>query len=156
MRLSVNKWDTTLILLRHYIQEKEERLTRESVSVLPQKFSTLSGSDFENLLYRLFTAMGYAVQNTGKTGDQGGDLVANLNGQRIVIQAKCYSGTVGNAAVQEAVAAQKFYDCNKVLVVTNSSFTKEAIELATANGVELIGGGKLSELLLQNLKESWG
>jgi HJR/Mrr/RecB family endonuclease len=156
MRLSVNKWDTTLILLRHYVQEKEERLTRESVSVLPQKFSTLSGSDFENLLYRLFTAMGYAVQNTGKTGDQGGDLVANLNGQRIVIQAKCYSGTVGNAAVQEAVAAQKFYDCNKVLVVTNSSFTKEAIELATANGVELIGGGKLSELLLQNLKESWG
>ena len=140
----------------HYIQEKEERLTRESVSVLPQKFSTLSGSDFENLLYRLFTAMGYAVQNTGKTGDQGGDLVANLNGQRIVIQAKCYSGTVGNAAVQEAVAAQKFYDCNKVLVVTNSSFTQEAMELAKVNNVELVGGGKLSELLLQNLKENWG
>ncbi len=156
MRLSADKWDATLIILKHYIQEKEERLTRESVSVLPQKFSTLSGSDFENLLYRLFTAMGYAVQKTGKTGDQGGDLVANMNGQRIVIQAKCYSNTVGNAAVQEAVAAQKFYDCNKVMVVTNSSFTKEAIELAKANNVELIGGGKLSELLLQNLKENWG
>ena len=156
MRLSMDKWDATLILLKHYIQEKEERLTRESVSVLPQKFSTLSGSDFENLLYRLFTAMGYAVQKTGKTGDQGGDLIANMNGQRIVIQAKCYTSTVGNAAVQEAVAAQKFYDCNKVMVVTNSSFTKEAIELAKANNVELVGGGKLSELLLQNLKESWG
>ena len=156
MRLSMNKWDTTLIVLKHYIQEKEERLTRESVSVLPQKFSTLSSSDFENLLYRLFTAIGYAVQKTGKTGDQGGDLIANLNGQRIVIQAKCYTSTVGNAAVQEAVAAQKFYDSNKVMVVTNSSFTKEAIELAEVNNVELIGGGKLSELLLQNLKESWG
>jgi HJR/Mrr/RecB family endonuclease len=156
MRLSLDKWDTTLIVLKHYIQEKEERLTRESVSVLPQKFSTLSGSDFENLLYRLFTAMGYAVQKTGKTGDQGGDLVANLNGQRIVIQAKCYTSTVGNAAVQEAVAAQKFYDCNKIMVVTNSSFTKEAIELAKVNNVELVSGGKLSELLLQNLKESWG
>ena len=155
MRLSMDKWDATLIVLRYYIQEKEERLTRESVSVLPQKFSTLSGSDFENLLYRLFTAMGYAVQKTGKTGDQGGDLIANMNGQRIVIQAKCYSSTVGNAAVQEAVAAQKFYDCNKVMVVTNSSFTKEAIELAKVNNVELVGGGKLSELLLQNLKESW-
>ena len=156
MRLSVNKWDATLIILKHYIQEKEEHLTRESVSILPQKFSTLSGSDFENLLYRLLTAMGYAVQKTGKTGDQGGDLVANVNGQRIIVQAKCYSGTVGNAAVQEAVAAQKFYDCNKVMVVTNSSFTKEAIELAKVNNVELISGEKLSELLLQNLKESWG
>jgi len=155
MRLSTDRWDATLIVLKHYIQEKEERLTRESVSVLPQKFSTLSGSDFEDLLYRLFTAMGYAVQKTGKTGDQGGDLIANLNGQRIVIQAKCYSSTVGNAAVQEAVAAQKFYDCNKIMVVTNSSFTKEALELAKVNSVELIGGGKLSELLLQNLKENW-
>ena len=156
MRLSMDKWDTTLIVLKHYIQEKEERLTRESVSVLPQKFSTLSGSDFENLLYRLFGAMGYAVQKTGKSGDQGGDLIANLNGQRVVIQAKCYTSTVGNGAVQQAVAAQKFYDCNKIMVVTNSSFTKEAIELAKVNNVELIGGGKLSELLLQNLKESWG
>ena len=156
MRLSTEKWDSVSILLRYYIQEKEERLTRESVSVLPQKFSTLSGSDFENLLYRLFGAMGYAVQKTGKTGDQGGDLIANMNGQRIVIQAKCYSSTVGNAAVQEAVAAQKFYDSNKVMVVTNSNFTKEAIELAKVNNVELVGGGKLSELLLQNLKESWG
>ena len=156
MRLSMDKWDATLIVLKHYIQEKEERLTRESVSVLPQKFSTLSGSDFENLLYRLFTAIGYAVQKTGKTGDQGGDLIANMNGQRIVIQAKCYTSTVGNAAVQEAVAAQKFYDCNKIMVVTNSSFTKEAIELAKVNNVELVGGRRLSELLLQNLKESWG
>ena len=113
-------------------------------------------SQFENLLYRLFGAMGYAIQKTGKTGDQGGDLIANLNGQRIVIQAKRYTSTVGNAAVQEAVAAQKFYDCNNVMVVTNSSFTKEAIELAKVNNVELIGGAKLSELLLQNLKESWG
>jgi restriction system protein len=156
MRLSMDKWDATLIVLKHYIQEKEERLTRESVSVLPQKFSTLSGSDFENLLYRLFTAMGYAVQKTGKTGDQGGDLVANMNGQRIVIQAKCYASAVGNAAVQEAVAAQKFYDCNKVMVVTNASFTKEAIELAKVNNVELVDGRKLSDLLFQNLKENWG
>jgi restriction system protein len=155
MRLSTDKWDTTLALLKHYIQEKEERLTRESISILPKKFSELSGSDFENLLYRLFGAMGYAVQKTGKTGDQGGDLIANLSGQRIVIQAKRYTSTVGNSAVQEAVAAQKYYDCNKVMVVTNSSFTKEAIELARVNNVELIGGAKLGELLLQNLKESW-
>jgi len=144
-----------LILLKHYIQKKEENLTRESISVLPKKFSSISGSNFENLLYRLFRAMGYFVQKTGQTGDQGGDLIANLNGQRIVIQAKCYAEAVSNKAIQEAVAAQKFYNANKAMVVTNSNFTNGAIELAKVNDVELIGGEKLSELILQHLKENW-
>jgi HJR/Mrr/RecB family endonuclease len=133
----------------------EEALVRESISLTPKQFNDFSGSDFENLLYRMFVAMGYAVQKIGKVGDQGGDLVANVSGQRILIQAKRYTGAVGNGAVQEAVAAQRFYDCNRAMVVTNSSFTREAIELAKVDDVELVGGGKLSEMLLQYLKESW-
>jgi HJR/Mrr/RecB family endonuclease len=155
MHLSTEKWDSTNIILKYFIQEKEERLTRESISILPKKFSELSGYDFESLLYRLFSNIGYAVQRTGKVGDQGADLIANLNGQRIVIQAKCYIGNVGNSAVQEAIAAQKFYNCNKAMAVTNSSFTREAIDLAKVSNVELIDGKKLSELLQHNLKESW-
>lgn len=121
------------------------------------KFSDLSGSGFENLLYRLFQAMGYTVQKIGRTGDQGGDLIANMDGKvRLLIQAKCYNGSpVGNAAVQEAVAAQKYYDCNGAMVVTSSDFTKEALELAKANAVGLVGKERLSELVVQYLKESW-
>lgn len=156
MHLSCDKWNDVSLILRHYIQQYEENLTRESISLIPKKFTDISGSEFENLLYRLFIAMGYAVQKTGRVGDQGGDLVANMSGQRIVIQAKRYTGTVGNDAIQQAVAAKKFYDCNRIMVVTNSSFTREAIELAKVNDVELVGGTKLSELLLQHLKESWG
>lgn len=159
LNLSESTWDDTLRLLKHYIQQKEERVTRESIEhwMDQQKYSDLSGSGFENLLYRLFEAMGYTVQRTGKTGDQGGDLVANKNGQvRMLIQAKRYNGSpVGNSAVQEAVAAQKYYDCNGAMVVTSSDFTKEAIELAKANSVMLVGKERLSELLLQYLKESW-
>jgi HJR/Mrr/RecB family endonuclease len=157
LNLSEKNWNDTLLLLRHYIQQKEERVTRDSLGYHPMKFSDLSGSGFENLLSRLFQAMGYTVQKTGKTGDQGGDLIANKDGQvRMLIQAKCYNGSpVGNAAVQAAVAAQKYYDCNGAMVVTSSEFTKEAIELAKANTVGLVGKERLSELLVQYLKESW-
>lgn len=106
-------------------------------------------------MYRLFIARGYAVQKTGKVGDQGCDLIANLDGQRIAIQAKCYSNFVGNSAIQEIVSAKKYYDCTRAMVVTNSNFTKEALDLAKSNNVELIGGGELSRLILQYLKESW-
>jgi HJR/Mrr/RecB family endonuclease len=115
----------------------------------------LSGGDFENLLVRLYESMGYIVQHPGGRGDQGGDLVLNKNGQRILVQAKRYSGDIGNAAVQQAVAAKKYYDCNRVMLIGSSNFTRQALDLASANEVELIGKREIQELLLSHLKEGW-
>lgn len=55
----------------------------------------------------------------------------------MAIQTKCYSGTVGNHAIMEAVAGAKHYGATKCMVVTNSSFTKSARELAESNKVVL-------------------
>ena len=65
------------------------------------------------------------------------DIIANKNGIRIGIQAKCYTNTVGNSAVQEATAGKGFYSCDKVMVITNNYFTSSATELAQANNVVL-------------------
>lgn len=143
-------------LLRFYIQEKEENLTRESIKKEPQRFAILSGSDFEKLLYRLFEAMGYKTEWIGKSGDQGGDLIANRNGERILIQAKAYRDwSTGNAAVQQVVGAMNHYNCNQTMVITTSHFTPEAITLAKDNKTELISKEQLQELLLKYLGESW-
>lgn len=144
------------MLLRFYVNEKEENLTRESIRRESQKFTKLSGTEFEKLLYRLFEAMGYRVEWIGKSGDQGGDLIANKDGERILIQAKCYRDwSTGNFAVQQVVGAMKYYDCSKAMVVTTSHFTKEAIVLAKVNKTELISKEQLQELLLRFLGESW-
>ncbi|MGI6343519.1 MAG: restriction endonuclease [Bacillota bacterium] len=42
-------------------------------------------------------------------------------------------------AVQEVVAARGHYRCTRAMVITNSSFTKAAIELALDNDVILWG-----------------
>ena len=142
-------------LLRHYIYEKEYAVTTESVLMKPKALNSLSGSEFESLLRRLMEAMGYRVQSTGGVGDQGGDLIANKGGERILIQAKRYTGSVGNAAVQEAVAAKNHYDCTAASVATTGEFTREAIELAKTNQVQLVGREELQQKLLEYLKESW-
>lgn len=143
-------------LLRFYIQDKEKSFTRESINKTPQNLSNLSGSDFEKLLYRLFEAIGYKVQLTGRTGDQGGDLVAIRDGDRVLIQAKAYRDwSTGNAAVQQVAGAMKYYDCNRAAVITTSHFTKEAIVLAKANNIDLVSKEQLQEMLLNYLKESW-
>ncbi|MCX7616260.1 MAG: restriction endonuclease [Patescibacteria group bacterium] len=144
-----------IILLSFYIDERERLLTYGSISVSTNSFSKLSGADFERLLYRLYEAMGYSVQIIGGVGDQGGDLIATKNQERILIQAKRWNNNVSNKAVQEAVAARNYYDCNKAIVVATNSFTKEATELARANGVELISKEILQKLLFDYLGESW-
>ncbi len=64
----------------------------------------------------------------------------------IVLQCKRYSGSVGNGAVQEAIAAKHYYGTTHAAVVTNASFTKWTVELANAAGVILQGFEDLGEL----------
>jgi HJR/Mrr/RecB family endonuclease len=49
--------------------------------------------------------MGYRVEQTKLSGDQGADLVVIKLGEKTVIQAKRYGGKIGNSAVQEIMAA---------------------------------------------------
>lgn len=161
--VKLNKPGDLQELLQHYIQRKEARRTAESISVPApsigdvsvKQFSNLSGTEFEQLLSRLFTAMGFNVEMIGGVGDQGGDLIAVKNGERLLIQAKRYTGTVGNQAVQEAAAAKKHYSCTQALVLTTGYFSDEAVALAKSNNVTLIFRKRLQEMLLQHLRENW-
>jgi len=143
------------LLLKEYIEEREYKKMIEGSEASSHRFKDLRWDDFEKLLYRLYEKMGYAVQFTGKRGDQGSDLVITKKGKRIVVQAKCYQGLVNNKAIQEAVAAKGLYNCDGATVVTTSDFRGGALELAKANNVYLINGKKLRELLLDYLKENW-
>lgn len=105
----------------------------------------MSGLEFEQFVAELFEKKGYKAEITKASGDQGIDVIAEKGGKRIGIQAKCYSGTVGNSAIQEAVAGKQFYNCDKVMVVTNNYFTSSAIELASANEVILWNRDTLNE-----------
>ena len=63
--------------------------------------------------------------------------------------------TVGNDAVQQVVAAKAIYSCPSAVVITNSTFTPEAEELARVHGVELVDGKLLRLRLQETLGESW-
>lgn len=155
MHLSTDKWDDLSFVLRYYIEAKEDRFMRDSVSMAPKRSADLSGSAFEDLLVQLYGAMGYSVQKIGKTGDAGCDLVVNMDNERVVIQAKRYSNRVGIAAVQEANTAKPIYNCSRAMVVATSNFTKEAYEAARANNVKLVEGDELEALLSRYLKQNW-
>ena len=123
------------------------RLELEGPRVNLEEIDQQTGYDFEEFLKELFKQMGYVVEHTRLSGDQGADLVVVKLGEKTVVQAKRYNGKVGNWAVQEIVASMRIYDAHKGMVVTNSYFTKQASELAKANNIELVDREQLRRLI---------
>lgn len=130
-----------------------KRLASQLEHFNPNRFITMylvdamDGFQFEAFLVEIFQTIGYDVKETRKTADQGADLFVSRFGKNMVIQAKNYSGSVGNSAVQQAISAKAFYGCDEAMVVTNSYFTKSAKELATTAAVRLIDRDGLQSYL---------
>ncbi len=152
-RLSLN--DTIEIFESMLSDINKERVMVNTFGNEARLLGTLSGTDFELLLTRLFTAEGYHVEHNGGAGDQGADLILTKDNMRIAVQAKRYTNSVSNTAIQEVVASLKVHDCQEAWVVSTSTYTPGAEENARANNVTLISGPELVIRLSKSLNEQW-
>jgi restriction endonuclease Mrr len=136
--------------IRERLEQMFYRFHKLSASIVRDEsiVHDLSGEEFETHIAKLLRSYGFEVLGTPRTGDQGADLIAMKNGNKIVIQAKRYQGSVGNGAVQEVIGAVKFYGTHEGWVVTNSTFTPSAKALAQRSNIKLVDGHTL-----QNLRE---
>lgn len=114
----------------------------------------VTGVQFEEYLVRLFKELNYKAKHNGKSGDQGADLILKYNDYIYAIQAKFYTSKLDNTPVQEIVGALKYYNANQGVVITNSTFTKGAENLAKANNVILIDGNDLKKIIAYSFNEN--
>ncbi|WP_271716047.1 restriction endonuclease [Anaeromicropila herbilytica] len=110
----------------------------------------MQGIEFEEFLKVHFERLGYHVKTTKTTNDYGADLILKKERNIIVVQAKRYKSRIGINAIQEVIGAIRYYKGMKGMVITNSYFTKNAINLAKANQIELWDRNKLIEVMLKN------
>lgn len=107
----------------------------------------MSGSEYEAFCAAQLSAVGWKIDNVRDTGDQGIDLVARKGSTIVAIQCKRYRSSVGNEAVQQIVAGKAIVAANaRAAVVTNSTYTRSAKELAAANKVLLLHHDELQRL----------
>ena len=117
----------------------------------------MEGYEFEEYLKTLFFYDGYNASTTSKAKDYGADIILVKDNEKIVVQAKRYSKSVGVKSVQEAVGAIKHYQADSAMVVTNSLFTPAAETIAKENNVRLVDREELIEIytrVKENLKLS--
>lgn len=105
-----------------------------------------NGIEFEEFVARTLNRDGWETRLTKRSGDQGLDLLATDERYRVAIQCKRYSAPVGNSAVQEVHAAADFAGSTHAIVVTTSSFTTSAMQLAESLGVILLNEEQLADL----------
>jgi restriction system protein len=131
--------------------EKEKSIDPNSYFALNGKrvedIDKMDGYEFEKFVGGLFKKRGYSVEHTSLSGDQGADLIISKLEERSVVQTKRHKGKVSNKAIQEVVASRMLYRCNSCIVVTNSYFTKSAIELGNVNNVKLIDRDELEFMI---------
>ena len=108
-----------------------------------------SGREFEQYVASVFADLGYVVELTPASGDYGADVILTEPGsaRRIAVQAKFYGSALDNTPVQEVVGSLAHYGAMEGWVVTNSTFSRGAWRLADENGVRLIEGSELRELV---------
>ena len=114
---------------------------------LLKRIDKMSGTEFEEFLADYFRKSGYEVVTTPASNDYVADLILISGDEKTAVQAKRYEAKVGNSAVQEIIAAKGYYETENAMVVTNSYFTANAINLAEANEVELWDRDTLTDIL---------
>lgn len=107
----------------------------------------MEGHEFEHWCADLLKKSGFnKVEVTPASNDQGVDILADKDGIKYAFQCKNYSTPLGNTPVQEVGAGKVYYKCHVGVVMTNSTFTKGAIELAKATGVLLWDGNTIEKM----------
>lgn len=109
---------------------------------------------FEELVAKLFRAMGMQAVTTKRSGDGGVDVDAldpdPIRGGKIVVQVKRYRNTVSPSAVRDLYGTMQDAGANKGVLISTSSFGPGSHTFARGKPLTLVAGDELVDLLHRN------
>lgn len=115
---------------------------------------SISWHEFELLVGEALRRRGYAVQETGSNGPDGGvDLIARKDGETYLVQCKQWRAVqVGVPVVRELYGAMAAEGAVGGFVVTSGTFSKPAREFASGRNLQLIDGLVLKQWIAESKK----
>lgn len=123
-------------------REAERRMRRK----LCEHWMSLSGVEFERELGTLYRNMGYQVELTPRSGDQGIDLVLRKNGKTTVVQCKSHKAPVGPAVVRELFGSMVASGADNAILACTGGFTRGVREFVRGKPIALVSAPDLAKL----------
>ena len=112
-----------------------------------QDVDSMDGISFEYYVAQMLIEQGYINVSLTEQYDYGVDVIAEKDGIRWGVQVKRYSGLVKAEAVRQVVTGIRLYNCDRAMVITNSTFSAVAKRLADGNDCVLIDRTGLNALV---------
>ena len=81
--------------------------------------------EFEKLACEVFSSMGYTVEHTPYSGDHGADGILRKNGEKAILQAKRYQGSVGEPVLRDLYGTMHSFQAKHGILVTTGKLTQQ-------------------------------
>ncbi len=131
------------------LREKKEAkpIKVNSMSIINE----LSGLDFERFASEYFRILGYSVEETSGSHDNGADLIITKNNKRTCVEVKRRSSKITRHVVLSVSYAKDFvYHAHNAVIFTNNLLTDQARAAAKDKEVDYIDKYKIEKFLLDN------
>ena len=113
---------------------------------LASNVCSMTAIAFKEFTVALFREMGYAVEITPGTSDNGIELLLRKNHQLIAVQCRRWSAPVGEPVVRDFYSALMSSGAQSGYVVTTSTFTSHAYSFAEGKPIKLVDLDALIDL----------
>ena len=145
-------------------QEEAERIRREAEGVrrvaerprleaerarrrkLREYWMSLSGVEFEQELGEVFKQLGYVVQSTPSTGDQGIDLILKKDGKTTIVQCKGYQSPVGPSVARELFGSLVASKADDAILACTGGFTQGVKQFVRGKRINLLSAAELAKM----------
>lgn len=111
------------------------------------KLRAMHPVEFEKLIEKLFKKMGFSVETTPITGDEGVDLLVRKGNRKGIVQCKRYQGSVGQPIVRDLYGAMVHNRADEAYVITTGTISLPAQQWASGKPIHLVDGNTLLEWL---------
>lgn len=134
-------------LLSYVASRKRKQLLDAQTGL--DSLRAMNWREFEMLVGEAFRRRGYAVEETGLGGADGGiDLILHKDGRRELVQCKQWrSMQVNVSVVREMWGLAAHHGVDAVKIVSVGEFTRDAVAFARGKPIDLINGSRLVELV---------
>ena len=127
-------------------QEAEREAERQRRRKLHDYWMSLDGDEFEQELGTLYRYLGYRVESTPSSGDQGVDLILRKNGKTTVVQCKSHQAPVGPAVARELLGSLVASGADNAILACIGGFTRGVKEFVRGKRIALVSASDLATL----------
>jgi restriction system protein len=131
-------------------RERADRLRQQGkrAELKLSQLASLTPEGFEEFVGEIFESLGYEVEHSGGTGDEGVDLRVRREGLLAIVQCKYFSrGVIGSPELQKFLGTIHHTRSHKGFFVTTRTFSLAAEKFASGHPIELVDGPRLVELV---------